>query len=173
MEFGCSPYLNAWDEEEHRAKDLSEERFRTAGFHVHIGYDISPEYVWSKQTISPLIAKAFDMFVILPSCMVHVDRRRFENYGGLGQYRETSYGLECRSLGAYFANDKYLGWVFDQTMKAIEFVSDEENVYKLMYLTKPEARFKSSLFTYDSSVYKTLGIEEREQLIPSNLLVHA
>jgi len=166
LEFGCSPYLNAWDDEIHRANDLSKENFRTAGFHVHIGYDISPEYVWSRETISSMIARAYDLFVIIPSCMVHVDRRRFENYGGLGQYRNTSYGLECRSLGAFFANDKYLGWVFDQTMKAIDFVSKEENMYKLMYMAKPEAKFKSSLFTYESSVYKDRGIEEKEQLIP-------
>ena len=29
--FGCSPYLNSWDNEEHRANDLSDVNFRTAG----------------------------------------------------------------------------------------------------------------------------------------------
>lgn len=173
LEFGCSPYMNAWDEEEHRANDLSKENFRTAGFHIHIGYDIGSQYVWSRQTINAMIARAFDFFVIIPSCMVHVDKRRFENYGGLGQYRDTSYGLECRGLGAYFANDKYLEWVFDQTEKALKFVSNEENLYKLMYMKQPEARFKSTIFTYDSSAYHYLDIDEKEQLIPSKLLVHA
>ena len=31
LQFGCSPFFNAWDTESHKAKDLSEESFRTAG----------------------------------------------------------------------------------------------------------------------------------------------
>jgi len=31
MQFGCSPYFNAWDKESHRANDLSSENYRTAG----------------------------------------------------------------------------------------------------------------------------------------------
>ena len=31
MQFGCSPYMNAWDGQEHRAGDLSSESFRTCG----------------------------------------------------------------------------------------------------------------------------------------------
>jgi hypothetical protein len=171
MQFGCSPFMNAWDKQVHRAGDLSEETFRTCGFHIHIGYDI--DSIWNKVTLNPVITKAFDLFVIIPSCLTHVDQRRFENYGGLGQYRDTSYGVECRSLGGYFVRDELLPWVFIQTMKALDFIQNEENVYKLMYMAKPEAKFKSGIFTFDSSVYNELGISFENQLIKTNKTVHA
>jgi len=173
LQFGCSPYLNAWDEESHRAKDMSDVSFRTAGFHIHIGYDTTNDCPWSKETLNKMITRAFDLFVIIPSCLVNVDRRRFENYGGLGQYRQTSYGLECRSLGAFFAAEKYIPWAFDQTLKAIEFVSDEKNLYKLMYIAKPIAKFKAGIFTFESAPYKEIGITLEDQLIPTKKTIHA
>ena len=171
MQFGCSPYLNAWDKEVHRANDLSSEDFRTCGFHIHIGYDI--DGIWNKETINPIIAKAFDLFVIIPSCLTYVDQRRFENYGGLGQYRDTSYGVECRSLGGYFVREECLPWVFTQTVKALEFIQNEENLYKLMYLAKPDARFKAGIFSFSSAIYPELGINLNDQLIRTNIIVHA
>ena len=172
MLFGCSPYLNAWDDESNRANDLSSESFRTAGFHIHIGYDIERDVIWSRETINNIIAKAFDMFVVIPSCLIHVDKRRFENYGGLGQYRDTSYGIECRSLGAFFVKTEYLSWVFDQTMKTIEYIKDEENLYNIMYMAKPIVTFKGGIFTFDSSIYKKLNISWTEQLIKTNKTIH-
>lgn len=173
MQSGCSPYLNAWDEAEHRAKDISANSWRSAGYHFHIGYDKDKDIIWSKETINNVIAKAYDMFVVLPSCMIHVDQRRFENYGGLGQYRETSYGLELRSLGAFFVDEKYLSWVFDQLEKAIEYVQDEENLYYLMYMEKPVVNFKGGLFTFDSSAYNKIELSFNDQLIKSNKTIYA
>jgi hypothetical protein len=173
MQFGCSPNLNAWDKEIHKAKDMSEECFRTAGFHIHCGYETDGSCIWNKETINMIIARAYDLFVILPSCMISVDQRRFENYGGLGQYRDTSYGLELRSLGAFFADPSYISWVFDQLQKAMEYVNNEENIYKLMYLAKPETRFKSGIFTFDSSIYDDLDISFNDQLIESKKTIYA
>lgn len=173
MQFGCSPYLNAWDKQVHRANDLSSESYRTAGMHIHIGYDLEDGNLWSRETINNVITKAFDFFVVIPSCMIHVDKRRFENYGGLGQYRETSYGLECRSLGAFFANPEYSKWVIDQTVKAIEFITDDRKFYKLEYMKKPETRFIGGKFIFDSSVYEYLGINFNEQVVEINKFVHA
>lgn len=172
LQFGCSPYLNAWDDNEHRANDLSSETFRTAGFHVHIGYDIEPDVLWSRDTLNQMIARAFDLFVVIPSALVHVDKRRFENYGGLGQYRTTPYGLECRSLGAFFVADKFLPWVINQTFKALLFCQKEENIFNLMYMKKPQASFKSTIFAFDSSIYEELDLNFREQCIPSKILVN-
>jgi hypothetical protein len=170
MQFGCSPYLNAWDKQVHRAKDLSQESIRTAGFHIHIGYDC--DGIWNKETLNAIITKAFDIFVIIPSCLTQVDQRRFENYGGLGQYRDTSYGVECRSLGAFFVDDKYLPWVFRQTVRALDYIQNEENLYKLMYLGKPDARFKGGIFSFSSAIYPDLGINLSEQLIRTNTTVN-
>jgi hypothetical protein len=173
LQFGCSPYLNAWDDEAHRAKDLSSENFRTCGCHIHYGYDLDDNNLLSRTTINTVFAKAFDLFLTIPSCLVHVDKRRFENYGGLGQYRDTSYGLECRSLGGYFANPDYAGWIYDQSEKLIEYINDEENVYRLMYLEKPIAGFKSGIFAYDSSIYNELKIPFEKQLVSTNKTIYA
>jgi hypothetical protein len=173
LQFGCSPYLNAWDDESHRANDLSGESFRTAGFHIHIGYTPEDNIIWSRETINTIIAKAFDFFVVIPSCYTQVDQRRFENYGGLGQYRDTSYGLECRSLGAYFVDDKYLGWVIDQTMKALTYICNEENFYQLVYTAKPTVLFEDGKFNFDPKIYDSLNIPFEEQLIKTNKTVYA
>lgn len=173
LQFGCSPYLNAWDEESHRAKDLSAENFRTAGCHIHYGYDVEDNTLLSKTTINTIFAKAFDLFLTIPSCLIHVDKRRFENYGGLGQYRDTTYGLECRSLGGYFANPDYAGWIYDQSQKLIEYINNEENVYRLMYLAKPIAVFKSNIFTFESAIYDELKIPFNKQLIGINKTIYA
>lgn len=173
MQFGCSPYFNAWDDESHKSKDLSEETYRTAGSHYHYGYDIDDDIVWSKETINMIFARAFDLFLTIPSCLIHVDQRRFENYGGLGQYRDTAYGLECRSLGGTFADPQYSEWIYNQSLKLVEFINDEENFYHLMYMAKPEAKVKANIFTFDSSVYGELKIPFEEQLIKTNKTIYA
>lgn len=157
LQFGCSPYLNAWDEEEHRAKDLSSETFRTAGFHIHIGYDKTEDNVIPKDVMNRLIAKAFDLFVTIPSYAEHFDARRFLNYGGIGQYRDTSYGVECRSLGGYFLKNEYLDWTINQVEKMLDYVSDERNLYNLMYMEKP-------LLTVNSNGEVNIALHAYEEL---------
>lgn len=172
LQFGCSPYLNAWDSEVHRANDLSSESYRTCGSHYHIGYDVEDNIIWSKETINTIFTRAFDLFLTIPSCLIHVDQRRFENYGGLGQYRDTIYGLECRSLGGFFANPDYAGWIYDQLQKVIEFIKNEENFYHLMYMEKPVAMFKSNIFAFESAIYDELKIPFNEQLIKTNKTIY-
>lgn len=163
--FGCDPYLNAWDDDIHKANDLSSVNYRTAGFHIHIGYDRDDECSLSQLTMNKLIARAFDLFVVIPSYIEQFDIRRFGNYGGVGQYRDTSYGLECRSLGSYFSNDKYLPWVIKQTNKALDYVNKEENLFSLLYMEKPILKTNSNgEFLFDSSIYDELGISFEEQL---------
>jgi len=163
--FGCSPYLNAWDDNEHRANDLSSENFRTAGFHIHLGYEKNEENPFSKEIFNKIITKAFDLFVVIPSAEIYVDKRRFENYGGLGQYRNTSYGVECRSLGAFFVDEKYLPWVIEQTCKMLSFVKDYTNSVNLLSMEKPIVKFtKAGLFSFDASIYEEVGLSYKEQV---------
>lgn len=163
--FGCSPYLNAWDDNEHRANDLSSENFRTAGFHIHLGYEKNEENPFSKEIFNKIITKAFDLFVVIPSAEIYVDKRRFENYGGLGQYRNTSYGVECRSLGAFFVDEKYLPWVIEQTCKMLSFVKDYTNSVNLLSMEKPTVKFtKAGLFSFDASIYEEVGLSYKEQV---------
>ena len=69
-----------------------------------------------------------------------------------GSYRDTSYGLEVRSLGGFFTQDKYLDWVYDNTIKMLEYCSIQENIDRLNEIKSPD---KSNI----AEVYDFLGID--------------
>jgi len=160
-EFGCSSYNNAWTGEVTGADDMSHTTIRTGGFHIHIGYELEDPSV-SKEIIDILLARAYDLFVVLPSYIEHFDVKRSDNYGGLGKYRDKPYGVEVRSLGGYFAQDKYLAWVWDQTMKAIDYINEGDNYELLFNLTEPSIE---DIY----SNYETLNIDLSEQLFNSKI----
>lgn len=135
-EFGCSSYLNAWEACSVKAANLAEYNTRTAGFHIHIGYDMITSDI-EKSRLDSLIAKAFDYFCVIPSRNHMPDAFRDENYGALGSYREKPYGLEVRGLGGYFSNSQYLGWVYDRVIDTIDYCSIIENLEKLELITTP------------------------------------
>jgi hypothetical protein len=118
MEFGCQPYKNAWTNTTTKAQSLAHSPWRTAGFHIHIGYD-DPEI-----EINKLIVKAFDFFVTTQARKIYNDKIRSYYYGELGSYRNTSYGCEARSLGGYFTKDEFLPKVYDGAIQAIEYVNE-------------------------------------------------
>lgn len=143
--FGCDPYQNAWKEGVCKASDLSEFAYRTCGFHIHIGYTLETTSV-SKDLMDKLITRAFDMKVILPSYLIHFDERRSLSYGGIGQYRQKSYGVEARSLGGYFCHPDRLEWVWDRVTEVVNFCKKEENLVLLDQATTP-TQFDSKYIT--------------------------
>lgn len=121
--FGCSSYMNAWTKEEVETPVLDQLKTRQAGCHIHIGYEmLSDKY--SKEEYDTAIARVFDAFLAAPSDTAHYCEIRREYYGQLGSYRPKDYGLECRALGAFFSQDKYLGWIYDQTAKVFDYVNE-------------------------------------------------
>ncbi len=133
QEFGCNPYRLAWNKGKTIvADDLSRISYRVAGFHIHIGYK------WTavpKRLTDIAVAKAFDLFVTNPSRKIYLDEIRKKYYGRFGSYREKSYGIECRSLGGYFLNDKYLSWIWDQIMVMSDYLQniDKNTMDKLFH----------------------------------------
>lgn len=127
-EFGCDPDSCAWrDAETNRIIDAQESNLRTAGFHVHIGYD-KPDNMTSME-----LMKFFDTFVTLPALLIEPDNERREIYGKAGAFRIKPYGMEARTLSSYFASTKkLLEWVYTQTNEAIdamnEYYTVEENL---------------------------------------------
>lgn len=92
-------------------KDMT---LRSAGFHLHIGYD-NPEIDRSIRLLYYL-----DAFVGLPSILIDKDTERRKLYGKAGCFRLCDYGCEYRSLSSYFMkDDEHLKWVFNQVLKAI------------------------------------------------------
>jgi hypothetical protein len=152
QEFGCSSYVDAWSITVKKSPELFNTNKRPIGGHIHIGYEIIDEK-YNQETINPALARAFDYFLSLPADTVKFCKERRETYGALGSFRDTEYGFEYRSLGGYFMKDEHLKWVYDQSLKAIDFISKEENIEKIMSIKKP---------SYDH--YDFLGIDLNEQV---------
>jgi len=152
--FGCAGFFNAWTMRFGNVQGLLGLPARTCGFHVHMGYTYEGEY--EDDWIALYIARAFDYFVTYPSRLEHDDEIRAKYYGDYGNFRITSYGVECRSLGGWFTQDKYLEWVYDQTIKTLEFCSNENNLKLLDKVTSPESNPEEN--------YKILNINLEDQL---------
>lgn len=131
--FGCEPDFNAWkDGEMNPPPSKSIANLRTAGFHVHAGYN-TPSM---EQNIN--IMKWFDVYVTLPSLLIEPDNERRMMYGKAGAFRHKPYGMEARTLSSYFASTpELMKWVFDNTKEAVErALSGEEMPTELAELTR-------------------------------------
>lgn len=149
--FGCSGYNLAWHKENDvRAENMSDCNFRVAGCHIHIGYQYNGDEL-PKNAVNQAITKAFDLFVTIPFRRIHNDERRNSHYGTLGAFRNTPYGLECRSLGGYFTQDKFLPIIYDRTKLAVEFAASHMN--ELLKLNQEDLNDVEK-------IYKNLKIEE-------------
>lgn len=125
QEFACSsfrdPYLNI-----SVVTPIIESDKRPIGGHIHIGYE-SDNKDDDYELINRRLAKVWDYFVVFPSDEIYYSEFRRKNYGKYGSYRDTSYGMEFRALGGYFMKDEFLGWIYDQTVKTVNFVNDVKN----------------------------------------------
>lgn len=117
--FGCDPSLNCWTGEEVRPEP-SGDNVRSAGFHIHIGYD-EP----SLETNSEL-AKAMDLFLGVPSVLMEpANERKTVGYGLSGNFRHQKHGMEFRSLSSHFSSEqKLIEWCFRGAERAVQFVND-------------------------------------------------
>jgi hypothetical protein len=157
-EFGCSNYHNVWTRYYHESQKVFGD-FRVAGFHIHLGYDITSNE-FKNDTIDNLIGRAFDLFLTYPSDKIHLCEQRRFNYGTYGSVRKTSYGIECRTLGGYFTRDEYLPWVYDQIEKMFEWLNNETNLRLLQAMPLyPYGKF-SGTEKRIKEIYKKLKLEE-------------
>lgn len=125
-EFGCSVDYNAWTEEANPKPNGVNTNLRTTGCHIHVGWD-------NPNTSTRLeLIKAMDLFLGVPSIILDDDSTRRNLYGKAGAFRITPYGVEYRVLSGFFLSNKSLeGWMFDQTMKAIDFVNEGNKVLNI------------------------------------------
>lgn len=118
--FGCDPDYNAWNYEQNVVdRTKINPNLRSAGGHIHVGYD-NPDC-----DLSIEIIRSMDLFVGVISVLIDSDTNRRELYGKAGAYRFKSYGVEYRVLSSLlFENEDMLSFIYDYTMKAINFVND-------------------------------------------------
>jgi hypothetical protein len=74
--FGCEPTLNVWTKKTNPKPIARNKRLRSAGLHVHFGYD-KPDF-----KVNENIVKAFDLLLSVPAVLIEPenDRRLFNSY---------------------------------------------------------------------------------------------
>jgi len=111
--FGCDPDFNAYTGEQNNAPSPLTE-LRTAGGHVHVGYDAG-----SVEKNREII-RTMDITLGIPSVVMDSDTQRRAQYGAAGAYRNKPYGVEYRSLSNFWLNHADLmEWVFNRAKDAV------------------------------------------------------
>ena len=117
-EFGCSPSVNAWAEQDNQPPEAGDINFRGCGAHIHLSYE-NPD-----QATNCLIGRVFDLFCTLPSVILDEDTKRRHFYGQAGEIRHCKYGVELRTLGGFILSDKGIyTYMMENLLKAIEFIN--------------------------------------------------
>lgn len=116
--FGCDPDYNVYTMEEN-IKPKSEAGLRTAGGHVHVGWDAPTD------NERLLVVRASDICLGLPSLFIDDDVKRRQMYGKAGAFRPKPYGVEYRTLSNFWIQSKELTeWAYEQTMKAVDLAGN-------------------------------------------------
>lgn len=140
---GCDPDFNSWTEAQN-PQPIAPKFMRTAAGHVHIG--------WSKPTWHDVmyLARAFDLFVTVPSILVTEPNRRRELYGRAGACRPKPYGVECRSLDNFWLKSKaHVNTVYNNTQTAVQFVNEGNYCTDMM-------------MDYSDMIIKTINTHDRD-----------
>jgi hypothetical protein len=95
--FGCEPDFDVWALEWNKKPSSSDPKLRSAGGHIHIGYE-NP-----KTTTTIKLGRLLDAFVGAPLAMFDPDKKRRELYGKAGAIRFKPYGLEYRTPSNFWA----------------------------------------------------------------------
>ena len=114
IEFGCNPDLNAWTGGLNKPPNPYT-TLRTAGGHVHVGYDV-PDMNNRLEVI-----KMMDILIGIPSVILDPDRERRRMYGRAGACRVKDYGVEYRVLSNFWLqNEKLMSWVYRHAVESVE-----------------------------------------------------
>lgn len=129
--FGCDVDYNAYTEAPNPKPEGSRTNLRSAGFHIHIGYE-NPNI-----DTSVLLVKYLDMYLGVPSVIYDKDKRRRSLYGKAGCFRLTSYGVEYRVLSSAMMKDvDTLQFVWKQVQKALAAASRGTSLVDSEYVIK-------------------------------------
>lgn len=116
-EIGCSSDINAWSLNMNLPEPY-QDTLRAVGGHVAVGYKDPQE------STSIELIKAMDLFLTIPAILLDKDVERRKLYGKAGAMRFKPFGVEHRSLSNFWIfEDRFIEWVFNNTIKAIEFVN--------------------------------------------------
>lgn len=127
--FGCDPDYNAYTEERNpKPVDAAKHNLRSAGFHIHIGYENN------NIDESLYLIKVLDTFLGLPSVIRDTDTRRRSLYGKAGSFRLKPFGLEYRVLSSKMLEDDNLIFVAKAIGNAINAYNCGKRLPKADYV---------------------------------------
>jgi len=141
--FGCDPEICAYDVVVCAPPKPKGSFFRTAGGHVHMGYDGGSESENEEDNIDiqwnrTWIIRMCDLFLGVPSILIDHDptskaRRRL--YGNAGRYRQCfDYGVEYRSLGNFWlASPRLVELVYDLGNFTVDFVLERGGLHEALW----------------------------------------
>ena len=145
QKFGCMPSLNSHKDTECKLTKVDPlvYRQRSAGGHIHIGFDGQPNL---KTAITENPDEMVDMLdIICGNTMVLIDRdpgnkARRELYGRAGEYRLPKHGIEYRTLSNFWLTHYYLmSFAFGMARLAVNLCA--EPILKKRYIEE----FKSKV----------------------------
>lgn len=123
--FGCEPDYNAYTRKANPRPVATDSSLRSAGGHLHIGYDNPNE-----ETSVNLI-KYLDIYIGLYSLFLDTDDRRKELYGKAGAYRIKPFGVEYRTPSNFWLEDNSLmEFMIDSANKAIDAINNEIDIFE-------------------------------------------
>ena len=128
MILGCEPDFNAYTKGQNK-KPNARTTLRTAGGHIHVGYENNNEEQ------SHNIVKNMDILLGLPSVLLDDDTERRAMYGAAGAHRIKPYGVEYRSLSNFWLGSERLQeWAYEQSVLAVgsKFSVDEDEVQRII-----------------------------------------
>lgn len=113
--FGCEPDFNAWTGEPNVMPHDVDPGLRTAGGHIHIGFDhLVPEM--SFELVNE-VGQMCDYRLGLASVLMDKDDLRRQLYGKGGAIRYKPYGVEYRTLSNFWIfSDELVAWAYENAL---------------------------------------------------------
>jgi len=123
---GCMPDYNAYTGQENEIP-YTEEPFRTAAGHIHVGWGHSfSKYDSSHFSMCCHMVQNLDASLYPASLLWDSDQKRRELYGKIGAFRPKSYGVEYRPLSNAFLKRREIQmFVFDMTKAVSDLVLNQ------------------------------------------------
>lgn len=125
--FGCDPDINIWKMEANEIdrNDPDLESLRTAGGHIHIGFDVDDRPAEPPEVTR--LVKLLDLYLGVPSVTFDKDQTRRKFYGKAGSFRPKPYGLEYRVLSNAWFKERYRDWAWESVQMAFHHLERRGN----------------------------------------------
>lgn len=126
--FGCEPDFNAYKMAVNIFPKVADKQLRSAGAHIHIGYEGAEAYDAKDYTPDQQrarIIRAADLHVAIPLVIAEPDNDRKLLYGKAGAYRPKPYGVEYRTpSNFYLQSPKRTLWIYEAIHNAVNWLNE-------------------------------------------------